>query len=252
MSSRQDLTPLSSNSEDQLQLALIVFVLIPLAFNAVLMGMYFSGISTLQQVVAPTIEWLVPNNWREFGALEQLQNGLLLATLVILVLGALNKRSLLDRACMALGALVFLFLLLEEIDYGIHFYEYFTGRSSGIEVRNWHNQRVDGTQNVKRFKQLVDVMIVLLFVVLPLARNRIRSAFLRNIAPSRWFVLGLLLAVLYSKFAHVLDDRGLGRIDGVEGNLSGNISEFRELSNYYFFMLYALQLYRLETIIPRR
>ena len=223
---------------------LTIFVIIPLLINGLFLGMYFSGVGGLQQVVAPTINWLPQNSWREFGLLEQLQNLLLLAVLTILVLGAFRKTGVLDKGIMVAGSIVFLFLFLEEIDYGINFYEYLTGGDSGIRLRNWHNQESDGQQNISRFKQIMDGMMFLLFFLLPLVKNKIPIPFVQDIAPSRWFILGFALTISYARLAHFLDDQGMATINGVEGNLSSNISEFRELSNYYFFMIYALHLVR--------
>lgn len=237
---------------DDVKRALIVFVGIPLLLNALVLGLYFSGVAGLQQIVAPTIDWLLRNSWREFGLLEQLQNLFLLGVIAILFLGIFTKNSLLDKTCMLGGSMVFVFLLLEEIDYGIHFYEFFKGENSGIRIRNWHNQENDGEQNVKRFKQIMDTLMFLLFILLPLLKNKIPIQFLKNIAPSRWFILGFVLVIGYANLAHFLDDRGQATINGLEGNLSGNISEFRELSNYYFFLIYALQLYKLEEIFGGR
>ena len=231
---------------------LTIFVFIPLLFNVLLMALYFSGVGSLQQFVAPTIEGLSSNAWREFGALEQLQNGFLFAVIVILSFAALRTKHGLDRACFIGAALVFLFLFLEEIDYGIHYYELLIGEDTGIEVRNWHNQKTNGEQNVKKFKQLMDLSMFVLFIVLPLLKNKIPNQFIKNITPSRWFIAGFVLAIALSNFAHFLDDRGMGSIAGVEGNLSGNISEFRELSNYYFFVVYALQLLKLESLLKNR
>lgn len=223
---------------------LIIFVAIPLLINLLLIGLYFSGSAALQQWAAPTIDWLPRNSWREFGLLEMLQNLFLLAVIGILLLTAVRASYLLDKLCFVGAAAVFLFLFAEEIDYGIHFYEFVTGEYSGIEQRNWHNRRIDGQQNVKRFKQLMDVIMAMLFIVLPLVKNRIPIAFLQTIAPSRWFIAGFAVGIGMANVAHLLDDAGLATLNGVAGNLEGNISEFRELSNYYFFLIYALQLWR--------
>ncbi len=227
---------------------LLIYVGVPAFFNALLIGLYFSGIESLQQLIAPTIRGLSSNVWREFGLLEQLQNISLLATIAILSLAAINKKNTLDRLLLLSSVLFFVFLFLEEIDYGIHFYEFFIGDNTGIEVRNWHNQRTDGEQNVKKSKQLMDILMFVLFIVLPLIRDKISIQFIRNITPSRWFIVGFVLVIAMAKVAHLLDDQGMGVINSTKGNLSGNISEFRELSNYYFFMLYALQLLRLQSV----
>ena len=228
---------------------LLQFVVIPASVMALLIGLYFSGVHSLQQIVAPTIAGLSPNSWREFGLLELLQNFCLLSVIGILSLAAYNKKGTVDGLLFFLGVLVFIFLLLEEIDYGIHFYEFFVGQESEVTIRNWHNQKTDGEQNVKRFKKLVDGVMFLVFIVLPLVKNKIPIPFIRNIAPSRWFIAGFAAIILAAKIAHLLDDQGMGIIQGTEGNLSGNISEFRELGTYYFYVLYALALRKLDSFL---
>ncbi len=228
---------------------LVTFVFIPLFFNALLIGLYFSGIEGLQQLVAPTIKGLSSNVWREFGLLEQLQNIFLLVVVVILFLSAINKKNTLDGVFFMAGALFFLFLLLEEIDYGIHFYELFTAENTGIEVRNWHNQKIDGEQHVKKFKKIMDLLMFVLFIVLPLSNKKIPIQFIKNISPSRWFIIGFVISIASSNVAHLLDTQNMGVINSIDGNLSGNISEFRELTNYYFFMLYAFQLRKLKSLL---
>ena len=216
---------------------------------ALLIGLYFSGVHSLQQIVAPTISGLSPNSWREFGLLEMLQNICLLSVIGILSLAAYNKKGTVDGLLFFLGVLAFVFLFLEEIDYGIHFYELFVGEDSGVTVRNWHNQETDGEQNVKSFKKLIDGVMFLVFIVLPLVKNKIPIPFIRNIAPSRWFIAGFAAIILGAQIAHLLDDHGMGMIEGTEGNLWGNISEFRELGTYYFYVLYALQLRKLDSLL---
>jgi hypothetical protein len=228
---------------------LLPFVVIPASVMALLIALYFSGFYTLQQIVAPTIAGLSSNSWREFGVLELLQNFCLLSVICILLLAAYNKKGTVDGLLFLLGGLVFIFMFLEEIDYGIHFYEFFVGADSGVTVRNWHNQETDGEQNVKRFKQLVDGVMFLVFIVLPLIKNKIPIAFIRNVAPSRWFIAGFATILLGAQMAHLLDDQGMGVIQGTDGNLSGNISEFRELGTYYFCLLYAVQLRKLDSLL---
>ena len=228
---------------------LLPFVVIPASVMALMIALYFSGVHSLQQIVAPTIAGLSPNSWREFGLVELLQDFCLLSVIGILLLAAYNKKGTVDGLLFFLGVLIFTFLFLEEIDYGIHFYEFFVGADSGVTVRNWHNQETDGEQNVKRFKQMVDGVMFLVFIVLPLVKNKIPIPFIRNIAPSRWFIAGFAVILLGAQIAHLLEDNGMGTIQGIEGNLSGNISEFRELGTYYFYVLYALQLRKLDSLL---
>ncbi len=149
---------------------------------------------------------------------------------------------------MASGFIVFLFIFLEEIDYGIHFYEYFFGETGTIH-RNWHNQKEDGgNQNIRKLRQITDSIIFLVFIVLPLLKNKNLVKPIKHLIPSRWFIPGLMIALIASRIAHGLEDYGFGIINGVVGGLTNNISEFRETTCYYFFMLYALHLTKTQII----
>ena len=53
-------------------------IVLPAAMGLVLIGMYFSGNVYLQNLVAPTMKTMPFYSAREFGALEMLQNFLLL------------------------------------------------------------------------------------------------------------------------------------------------------------------------------
>lgn len=221
---------------------IILFLVVPLFINLLLMGLYYSGIKGAQQLVAPTIEWLSSNSWREFGMVEQLQNIYLFAIIVIFVVAVVKRKIMFEKAFFLSGTLVMLVLFLEEIDYGIHFYEWFTGQASSIEVRNWHNQETYGKQNVTYLKRIVDLIMIIWFVLLPIFAHKIKYLPLKSIIPSCWFIVGFIVAFASSSFAHYLEGMGFDYINGVQGNLAGNISEFREANTYYLYLLYAIQL----------
>jgi len=218
----------------------LLFVGIPVVTNALMIGLYFSGVKQAQELVAPTIEWLPWDSWREFGILEQLQNIYLIITLGLLSIAAVRNTAPLVKTLFVAGALVTLFLFLEEIDYGIHFHDFVTGQASEVEVRNWHNQRTLGKQNVRFLKPIKDTVIIVWFILFPLFANRISHQPVKRIIPSRWFIAGFAVAFIASRFAHHFSGLGWGVIDGVPGNLKGNTSEFREASTFYLYMLYAL------------
>lgn len=222
-----------------------LFVVLPLCINAVLIGMYFSQIKWAQNIISPTnIAGMHSDSWREFGLLEQLECVYLLAIALLFIVAVIKRDELLEKAFFLLGALIFVFLLLEEVDYGIHFYEYLTGNLVSVESRNWHNQGSDGRQNVETLKKLTDLAVVIWFLLIPLIAQKVRLGFLKRLVPSIWFIAGFILSVFISRIAHTLDDSGFAVINGVAGSLTGNISEFREVSTYYLFLLYAIQLIR--------
>ena len=114
---------------------------------------------------------------------------------------------------------------------------------TGTTFRNWHNQKDEGgDQNIKKLRQITDATIFLVFIVLPLLKSTDLVRPIKHLIPSRWFIAGFAIAVIASKIAHGLEDYGFDVINGVAGGLTNNISEFRETSCYYFFMLYVLFL----------
>ncbi len=225
----------------------------PTCMNLVLLGLYFSGNQFAQYLVAPQFDWLHHRSWREFGLVEQLQN-LYLLTIVVLFIGAFFKRSLpLERLFFLCGAGVILFLLLEEVDYGIHFYEYAIGHEVSLDanLRNWHNDERSGEAVTKNLKKITSAVMLFWFILLPLISAKVDLGALNGIIPSRWFIAGFAVSLLFSSLVHFLSDNGMDIINGVEGSLKGNISEFRETSTYYLYMLYAVQLLTTATLFPR-
>lgn len=212
-----------------------LFILVPLSLNLLLMGLYFSSIDTLQQIVSPNNGFLT----RESGLLEQLQNIYLLSIFAIFVYFSIKRTNPKEKLFFLFLSLIFLFLLLEEIDYGINLYEFFINENIGNSARNWHNESIDSNrQNVHYFKQLIDLANFLWFIVLPLISTKINVPIIKCLTPNRFFIAGFLLTIIYSRIAHGLDDFGFS----YRGSLTGNISEFREHNTYYLYLLYAFQI----------
>jgi hypothetical protein len=223
---------------------LVKFLLLPLVINLALLVMYFSGNYWAQQVIAPTVNWLPENSQREFGLIEILQLLLLLKLVLIFIGYLITSQQWQIRAVCLVVIGGFSFILLEEIDYGIHFYEIATHSDSGLEVRNWHNL---GTgQGNRIFKSILDLVIFLWFFLLPLITPSMRAKPFSNFVPSRWFSVAVLIGFCVSRLAHQLEDLGFDVINGVHGNLHKNISEFRELNTYYLLALYALTFKKLS------
>ena len=229
-----------------------VFGGVLLLLNAVLIGLYFSGLKWMQEIIAPTIEGLQFSQWREFGLMENIQNLLMLLIIAVFIHALCNKSGVINKVFYGLGLAFFIFLFLEEIDYGLHHLEYLTGEASGVENRNWHNQWNDGVENATRLKKANDAVNILWFLLLPLLtfNQKIRTALARYpLIPNRWFILAVFVAVLGARVAHYLDDNGFAVINGYHGNLHKTIAEFRETSIYYIYLLYALQCVRLPELI---
>jgi len=233
---------------------LILFIVLPISLNLAFIGFYFSGNQFLQYLIAPQFDWLHHRSWREFGLLEQLQNAYLLIIFVLFVTEVIKRPALPEKAFFLFGGLVMLFLLLEEIDYGVHFYEYAIGQESAIEVtqRNWHNRDIAGKSINGRLKRSSNLLMIIWFIVFPLLASRINFKSLKAIIPSPWFIVGFTFVLLFSTLAHYLDDIGMAYINDIEGGLKGNISEFRETNTYYLYLLYAVQLITTKELFFRQ
>lgn len=221
-------------------------VLIPLLISGILMALYFSQNTYLQGLVAPNIE----NVWffvrREFGALEMLQNLVLLAVLFVTLRCLPLSPDRLTKVFLVLVFAATAFLFLEEIDYGTHFIDLASEESRPLRraaERNIHNRAIgDGVQLGSYFNLAAKLTVVFGFVLAPLLLHRSRHPALRLLVPSRWCIATVALMFLVSRVAHGLDDAGLGTTDGERGGLALNISEFRELNMYILALLYVLAL----------
>lgn len=213
----------------------LLYWILPSLIILLWIGLYFSGDPDLQRLSVPP--W--PEN-REFGGLENTQNVVLLIMLGMVVAGALRARASRERAVMLFFSAGVLFIFLEEIDYGLHYLDHIRGieHHEARKVRNIHNQG-DLTDV---FKTISDTILVLWFFVLPWVVNERSNVWLRYFSPARMCSIAVVVMLLLSRFAHYLQDAGMGRVNGVEGQLSTNISEFRELFVYWIWMLYFHRL----------
>ncbi len=223
-------------------------VVLPGGLSLLLMAMYFSGNTYLQNIVAPTIENVPLFSAREFGALEILQNILLLCIIFYSVRCLLAAGNAWVRFIALSMVLVSVFTFLEEIDYGVHFVEYFTGEYGSLAQetwsRNWHNKtNSTGVQNVSYLKLAAKIVMLAGFVLAPLLLSSARNPVIRLLVPSKWMISTVVLIVLLSLLAHGLDDAGYSIIGETPGNLYKNVSEFRELNMYYLFLLYVVTLH---------
>lgn len=209
----------------------LVYVVVPLSICGGLILLFFSGNRILQDFVAPSFS-------REFGALENLQNVLLIAMVVLAARAAFRKPSRVDRTAFVIIAVMASFVFLEEIDYGLNYWEALTGTlpEHQAQVRNIHNI----SNYTKWIKHIVDLGFFLLFALAPLAAIRMRNPYLRYLAPSPWAIATLVIMVVLSKWAYHLNASGLN----TSGALRSNISEFRELLIYYLSLVYLADVAR--------
>lgn len=202
---------------------LTLYVIVPLVVTLTLIALYFSGVPWLQAIVSPDVN-------RELGLLENLQVIVLLFLLSIPLRGLRMARDRRERAALLVLAAGCLFMLLEEMDYGLHLVDLARGDAAPRGgVRNLHNLG----ENTRWMKRAGDLLMVLLFIVAPLCLRRSRSAWVRYLLPDPYVLGTAVVGVGLSRFAHFLQDT-----TRQAGSISNNVSEFRELVTYYAFALY--------------
>lgn len=213
-----------------------IYFLLPLGLTIPMILMYFSGIGVLQHVISPEFEGLYWNSNRELGLLENLQHLVLLVTLIV-VLRALPRVQGWARAAVALLAVVTAFILLEELDWGRHYYEFVTGvrEDQALQARNWHNvgSRTEIT------KLVVDVLMVGLFLVAPFAFAGTAFPVVRLLTPDKYACGGLLAMIVARSLVVALEWGGFG----TPGTLDRDLNEFREILTYYLFAVYLYDVF---------
>lgn len=213
-----------------------IYFLVPLALTVPMILMYFSGNETLQHIISPDIEGIYGNSNRELGLLESLENVLLIAILVVLVRGFIYFKRRGQRAVIAVLAALSSFVLLEETDYGRHYYEYFGGiqAQDAATDRNWHNNG----ERTNRTKQVVDTGMVIWFALAPFALAGSAFPAVRLVTPDKYAALGLIAMYAVRTLAHELQNAGFGD----PGTMDSNLSEFRELLTYYLCAVYLFDV----------
>jgi hypothetical protein len=216
----------------------LIYWIAPLAITFILILMNYSGIGWMQQFISPAVN-------REFGFLENLQ------LLVIIVIGyyavkaVIKKRTAIERIAFSLIAFASIVVFLEEIDYGLHFYEHFVlGQSENKEiVRNLHNQ---GNNNFI-IRQTLYTMLVLFFLVLPVSKKYIKNKFVLNFVANKMIISTLVTYILVGQFARLLPKLGMPN----NPSLWGNHQEFEEVIVYYLFALFLREIVKKKLYLPK-
>lgn len=232
----------------------------PTIVGGLLVGMYFSCIPWMQSFVAPEVN-------REFGALENLQHLIIFAILVVAVGGIRRKTLKQEKMAFTGVATGSLFFLLEELDYGIHYMEYFSGETYKGGIRNLHNYILNpyGLDFDAVMSPVIYFILGFFFCFLPLVILKSTKTWLRYLMPETFVTrisadprlrhltpepnsIGTVVAmVLVAQVAFFLDKIGM------HSNLAlrGNISEFGELFVFYIIFLYCVEIvYKRKTPYP--
>jgi hypothetical protein len=191
--------------------------------------MYFFNFFGLSQFIASEQN-------REFGVLEHLQLALILVIFFIAVKAYKRKETKPEKYLFAFVAALSFFFLLEEIDYGLHYFELFSDNPPQPQIRNFHNNG----SITSVFKMTAYVVIVVFFLLLPLVPNSTRRKFpfLEYISPSKKIITTAICLFLINEAAFYFQRQNLH----VNRALDGNTSEFEEFMTYYVVMLYILEM----------
>ena len=206
--------------------------LLPSILTIVLALCNYSGIHLLQTIVSPPIN-------REFGLLENLQNLVIILLIVLCFYTSYKRTHKLEKTVFFLGGLFFIIAFLEEIDYGLHFYEYYYNIQPEEKktIRNLHN--IEENKYLYFVRQFIIITLVLFFILLPLIKNKIENPYIKHFIPSRMIMTTFVVYVLISGlFVRLLPKLGLPH----NPSLKGNHQEFEELVSYYMILLYLLEL----------
>lgn len=197
---------------------ILLYAVVPWLTGLALVAGYFLAPEPAREIVAPLRN-------RELGLLENLENLLLLLTVGGCLLAARRETGAAPRVLLLLAATGAAFLLLEEIDYGHHFF-------SAIDVGNVHNVGKRTTW----FRRAERIAVFLGFALLPLAAPRMRMPeWARALVPRRESLLTLAAGIAVAFLAERLRSAGFAANMGLERNLS----EFEELFVYALGALWA-------------
>jgi hypothetical protein len=216
----------------------VIYWILPTLFTVICILIYFFDLFGASEIISPSFN-------REFGILENLQALLILVIVFITARGARLKQNKLEKYIFYLIAVLSVFFFLEELDYGLHFYELITGRDGDEKVyilykaekiRNIHNTG----KNTNILKMTSYVIIVLFFVLLPILKQITKHnlPIIHKITPSVYIIYTVISLFLLNQFAFYLYRQDFH----TNRSLDSNVSEFEELMFYYIVLLYIAKM----------
>ena len=116
-----------------------LFLTVPLVIGLTMIGFHFSGLPFLSNLIVPAMDGIAGDSYREFGLLENIQHLYLIVSVVLAGYGVKTYTVLWQKLVMGLVMCGFVFLFLEEIDYGRHYYDFFVRPEQFAVIRNLHN-----------------------------------------------------------------------------------------------------------------
>jgi hypothetical protein len=199
---------------------------------------YFYNLFGLEDFIAPRVN-------REFGLIENIQLFLLILVFLIAVKGVRTRTEKIEKYGFMLVAILTVWMFLEEIDYGLHYYDLLTGKKEitkvvvfDKEVRNIHNN--GPMQNL--FKLTAYGIVIIFFVIFPLLPSRYKKRYpwLDFLSPSKYMITTAASMLILNQIALVL----YHKYNTPTSALTANVSEFEEIMIYYIVWLYLRELVR--------
>ena len=190
---------------------------------------------------------MAPEYNREFGLVENTQV-LIIVGMIVVCLKGVRLPDKLPRYFFRLGVFASIFILLEEVDYGLHIYDWYVGKTpamvsaeyANMKLRNIHNS-FDMTEMFKRLSFLF-LAIICLLAARPKGKlkflNKLQSLVPVAFRPSPLLAITVILVPLISQFAFFIKDN----FEIKSRVMSSNISEFEETLIYYSILLYLYQV----------
>jgi len=208
----------------------LVYWILPVLVSWILAIMYFAGPAWMQNITAHAYN-------REFGLLENLENTLLLGVIILSYILLKNARHFIVRIIYLLCLLTSVFMLLEEIDYGFHVWNYFQGihPQQDTVIRNIHNQ---GKNTIKILMWIGYAIILLFILVMPHLNRKNFPTWFKNFVPSVKLHFTVLTLPFISRFPHFLNKKDFD----TNMSLYHNLSEFEEFAIYYIFFLFFYEM----------
>lgn len=225
---------------------LIYWIIPSIVLLACILTFYLNWLG-LSDVIAPPIN-------REFGIVENIQNILLILIFFIALKGFRARKTKIEKYSYAIIMAITVFMFLEEIDYGLHYYDHLTGREEitklivfDSEVRNIHN---NAKLILNVMKMAAYVVVCFFFVVLPLLPEKLKnkSRWLDFLSPSKFIITSAISMLLLNQVALYF----YKRYEYANHSLDANVSEFEETMIYYIILLYLVELLNKPQGIPNR
>lgn len=224
---------------------LFYYFFIPVFLFTVFSVLYITGGDEVREVIAPQFN-------REFGVLENMQNLMLIAAIgySIFIYFRMDIITKLERMVILGLGFLGLLILLEETDYGMHFYDFLMGRPifsssirfRGMYLRNLHN--ISFLIEIFRFfKGTLFWCAFCLFVFF--FKNKQEF----SLIPKKWIIFPILFACFLPPILFFF------KIDGLNPeryHRSQMISELNEMLLYYTFFLYLYEFKKMKTHIYAR